>query len=87
MALSSVNIRIDEEIKKQAETLFDELGLNMTTAINVFIRQAVRERRIPFEMTANVPSKAHPVFGSGKGKVWIADDFDEPLDEMRDYME
>lgn len=46
----NVNIRMDEELKKQAEQLFTDLGMNMTTAINVFIRQAVNYGGIPFEI-------------------------------------
>ncbi len=48
---SNVSFRIDSELKSQAEMLFNKLGLNMTTAFNVFLRQAVREGRIPFEIT------------------------------------
>ncbi|NAS19016.1 type II toxin-antitoxin system RelB/DinJ family antitoxin [Clostridium butyricum] len=47
----NVNIRMDEELKKQAEQLFNELGMNMTTAFNVFVRQAIRTGGIPFEVT------------------------------------
>lgn len=46
----NVNIRMDEELKKQAEKLFADLGLNMTTAINVFVRQSVNYGGIPFEI-------------------------------------
>ena len=47
---TSVNLRIDKELKKQAETLFSSLGMNMTTAINVFLKQAVRSQGIPFRI-------------------------------------
>lgn len=47
----NVNIRIDEELKKQTESLLAEMGLNMTTAVNVFLRQVVRTGGIPFEIT------------------------------------
>ncbi len=50
MALTNLNIRIDEEIKKQSEALFAGLGMNMTTAINVFLRQAIRKGGVPFEI-------------------------------------
>ena len=49
----NVNIRMDSEIKEQADRLFSELGFNLTTAINAFVRQALRERAIPFYITAN----------------------------------
>ncbi|HBC93653.1 MAG TPA: type II toxin-antitoxin system antitoxin, RelB/DinJ family [Pelotomaculum sp.] len=52
MATTSVTIRMDENLKKQAETLFDEMGLNMTTAINIFAKAVVRQGKIPFEITA-----------------------------------
>ncbi len=51
MANVNVTIRMDSELKKQAETLFNDLGLNLSSAINIFIRQAVREQAIPFEIT------------------------------------
>jgi len=49
MAQANLNIRIDEDVKKQGEELFAGLGMNMTTAINVFLRQAIRKGGIPFE--------------------------------------
>jgi DNA-damage-inducible protein J len=49
--MSQVNIRIDSTLKKRAEELFDELGLNMTTAFNIFIKAAIRHRGIPFEVS------------------------------------
>ncbi|MBQ7727821.1 MAG: type II toxin-antitoxin system RelB/DinJ family antitoxin [Clostridia bacterium] len=54
--VSSVSFRIDTDLKNQADTLFATLGLNMTTAFNMFLRQSVREGRIPFEATINVPN-------------------------------
>lgn len=54
MAQTNINIRIDEGLKKEADLLFSELGLNMTTAVNIFVRQSVRQGGIPFEITTNV---------------------------------
>jgi addiction module RelB/DinJ family antitoxin len=53
----NVNIRIDSDIKKQADLLFNDFGLNFTTAINAFIRQALRERAIPFQIRAVEPTR------------------------------
>ena len=50
MAQTNLTIRIDENIKKEAEILFNKIGLNMSAAINVFFRQAIREQAIPFEL-------------------------------------
>ena len=54
--LVSVSFRIDSKLKQDAEKLFDSLGMNMTTAFNIFLRQSVRERGIPFDITTNVPN-------------------------------
>ena len=48
---TSVNLRIDKELKTQAERLFSSLEMNMTTAINVFLKQAVRDQGIPFHIS------------------------------------
>jgi len=53
MATTSITIRMDENLKKQAEILFDEIGMNMTTAFTVFVKAAVRKQRIPFELEAD----------------------------------
>jgi len=50
MAQTNLTIRIDEDIKRDAETLFNRIGLNLSSAINVFFRQAIREQSIPFEL-------------------------------------
>ena len=50
MAQTNLTIRIDEDIKHEAETLFNRIGLNISSAINVFFRQAIREQSIPFAL-------------------------------------
>ena len=56
MATTNLNIRTDKAIKDQAEEIFNELGLNVTTAINMFLRAAIREHGIPFELKLEVPN-------------------------------
>ncbi len=51
MAQTNINIRMDENLKQQFDRLCNELGLNMSTAINVFAKTVVREQRIPFELS------------------------------------
>lgn len=50
MATVSMNIKLDAEVKKQAQELFEGLGLSMSAAINVFLRQAIKENAIPFRV-------------------------------------
>ena len=54
---TNVSIRMDADLKAQADALFGELGMNMSTAFNIFVRQAVREGRIPFEISINQPNR------------------------------
>ena len=53
MATTSITIRMDENLKKQAERLFDEMGLTMTTAVTLFAKAVVRQHKIPFEISAD----------------------------------
>ncbi len=55
--MANMNIRMDEAVKKQAEELFSDLGMNMTTAINIFLKQAIRENKIPFEIRRIEPNQ------------------------------
>ncbi len=50
---TNLNIRIDKNIKETSEKVFEDLGLNMTTAINMFLRQVIRVNGIPFEIKGN----------------------------------
>ncbi len=56
MAKVSANISIDAEIKKQAQELFARLGMDLSTAVNIFLRQSIRTQSIPFMITAEVPN-------------------------------
>lgn len=53
MATTSITIRMDEKLKKQAEKLFEDMGLNMTTAFTIFTKAVVRQNKIPFEICAD----------------------------------
>lgn len=52
MGQTSINIRMDEDLKKQFEAFCSDVGMTMTTAVCVFAKTVVRERRIPFEISA-----------------------------------
>ena len=53
----STNINLDLDLKKSAQELFADFGLDMTTAITMFLKQSVREQRIPFEIRREIPNK------------------------------
>ncbi|MBQ3002136.1 MAG: type II toxin-antitoxin system RelB/DinJ family antitoxin [Clostridia bacterium] len=57
MAQTSVNIRMDEATKVAFDRFCEEIGLSVSSAFNLFAKTVVREQRIPFEITTNVPNK------------------------------
>ena len=57
MATTNVSIRMDTELKAQADELFAELGMNLAAAFNIFVRQSLREGGIPFEIRTDRPNK------------------------------
>lgn len=57
MASTNFSVRMDSDIKKQCEALYGELGMNLTTAINVFLRQSLRVGGFPFEVKLDQPNK------------------------------
>ena len=84
-ANSNINVRVDGDIKNKANDVFAALGLDMTSAINIFLRQSIRKNGIPFELVADTPTRT-PKLGCMKGKIWMSDDFDEPLEDFKEYM-
>jgi DNA-damage-inducible protein J len=57
MAQTMISIRMDENLKKDMEFICQELGLNMTTAVNIFLRQVIRVNGIPFEIKGSIPKQ------------------------------
>jgi DNA-damage-inducible protein J len=53
---TNISIRMDADLKTQADALFAELGMNLSTAFNIFVRQSIREGRIPFDISLNQPN-------------------------------
>jgi len=88
MSNVNINIRTDSEVKQNAQKLFEGLGLDMTTAVNIFLRQAISKNTLPFDIlpiAANNSGKI-PALGSMKGRIMMAEDFDAPLDDFKEYM-
>lgn len=51
--MAQISLRVDDEVKRSAERTLDDIGLSMSTAINIFLKTVVRENRIPFELSAD----------------------------------
>ena len=54
---TSMTVRTDKEIKQQAQSIFSDLGIDMSTAINVFLRQAIKHKGFPFDVTLEIPNE------------------------------
>ena len=85
----NVTIPMDANLKRQAEVLFNDLGMSLATAFTVFAKQAIREQRIPFEIMKSSSSKAGINSSNEYEKVISEDDdytrfytFDDLLEEM-----
>lgn len=57
MSKTTANISIDSEVKAKAQELFADFGLDLSTAIGIFLRQAIRENAIPFEISREIPNE------------------------------
>lgn len=57
MATTNVTIRMDSDLKADAEAIFGEMGMNLSTAFNVFVRQVIRDGGMPFKITIGRPNK------------------------------
>ena len=51
--MAQISLRVDDDVKRGAEQTFDDIGLSMSTAINISLKKVARERRIPFELSAD----------------------------------
>ncbi len=88
MAQTNINIRMDEELKKQFEEFCSNIGMSMTTAICVFAKMAVKEQKIPFEIVAdpfynltNIERLKKAVKDVENGKVTVHDIIEVEEDE------
>ena len=84
MATSAITINIDNDLKDRAQHIFEMLGLDMPTAIDMLLRKTVYQHEISFD----TPDKRnrHAAFGCLKGKINVPDDFNDPLEDFKEYM-
>ena len=80
MAATNINIRTDSDLKAKAQSVLADLGLDLSTAINMYLYQLVYNQAIPFEIA--MPHKKKAKLGGWEGKIAIADDFNEPMEEL-----
>jgi DNA-damage-inducible protein J len=84
MSTVNITIRVDNELKKEADDLFSDLGMSLSTAFNIFLRQSVREQQIPFAVSRNVPNAVTLMAMDAAEKD---EDMYGPFDSVDDLME
>lgn len=83
MSTTNLNIRTDKKVKEDAEKIFAELGLNMTSAINIFLRASIRESGIPFALKLDTPNE-ETIRAIEEAKRIATDDSVEAFDNIDD---
>lgn len=84
MATANLTIRIDSGIKSEAEKLFEDLGMSISTAFNIFLRQAVRAQAIPFTISRGVTNRS--TLAAMREAEQIANDPDVPSFSTRESL-
>jgi DNA-damage-inducible protein J len=83
MMNANINIRTTSELKANANDVLKRMGLDMSTAVNIFLTQIVYRNAIPFEISA--PPRKTAKLGGWEGKGFVSDDFNEPMEEFEEY--
>jgi DNA-damage-inducible protein J len=69
MSLTSINIKMDKALKAEADKLFNALGMTVSTAVNIFVRQAVQKHAIPFEIALDEKSEFNALLTAMRAKA------------------
>ena len=86
MGNTTINIRTDSEVKAQAQSVLSKLGLDLTTAVNLFLRQIIITQRVSFDVSV-MPVERKATLGGWEGKISVKEDFNAPLEDFKEYME
>jgi len=86
MAITNINVRTDSEVKAQAQEILSKLGLDLTTAINMFLRQVICKQSVSFDISV-APLNRTAKLGGWEGKINVPDDFNAPPEDFKEYME
>ena len=84
MSKTSMSIRLDSEVKEQAQQVFNHLGLDMTTAINIFLRQAIQYQGLPFDVRLDENRKLLQVLTDLDQNRNMSQSFESVSDLMED---
>jgi len=86
MSSTTINIRTDSEVKAQAQDILSKLGLDLTTAVNLFLRQVICAQGVSFTVSV-APLSKKAKLGGWEGRIRVPEDFNAPLEDFKEYME
>jgi addiction module RelB/DinJ family antitoxin len=99
MGITTLKINIDSDLNEKAQKIFLALGTDISTAVNMFLKHTVYQGEISFDVKLKQKKRVYssryiikpdtsktPIFGCMKDSMEVPSNFDEPLDEMMEYM-
>ena len=86
MTTANINVRTDAVLKAQAQQVFESIGLDLSTAVNLFLKQTVKANNLPFVIGMTYTSPRVSRRGVWKDKYTLPENFDAPLDDFKEYM-
>ena len=86
MGMTTINIRTESEVKAKAQDVFSRLGMDLSTAINLFLRQVIYKQGVSFDISVE-PFRKKTKLGGWEGKIKMSDDFNAPIDDFQEYMQ
>ena len=93
MTTANVNVRTDAVLKAQAQQVFESIGLDLSTAVNLFLKQTVKANNLPFVIGVPYVSQSEKITkkrvsrrGVWKNKYILPKNFDALLDDFKEYM-
>ncbi len=83
---STITVRVDDKVKKDACNIFNEVGMDMSTAINIYLKQVIRVNGIPFPVSAEVPNDKtlKAIRDAEKGKMVSFSSIDDLMEDLND---
>ena len=82
--MAQINIRVEEELKEESTKILNELGMDITGAMKIFLKQVVLQEGIPFDVTLKKPGIIQALEDIQKGRVEQFDDIDSLMKELND---
>ena len=83
---STITVRVDDDVKKEATSIFKEVGMDMSTAINIYLKQVIRSNGIPFIVSTNIPNAVtiNAIKEAEKGEMKSFSSIDELMENLND---